>query len=1000
MITTKHLLGMALLSQLVACGGGGGQEETSTQNVNSAPTISGEVGTATADLAFTFKPTLTDKDGDTLTLSATGLPTWLILDSADKSIKGTPKEADIGSQSNITLTVSDGKAQASMSFNLSVDEGNFYKALRLGDASLIENANTVLNAALNEIDSHVSHFDNIKKAIYGEGTNALTSLYWNPTWDSSLLNNQYPFNDVVLYTNSSWQDGNQARTLPIAIAGNISEVSDSTRYLVFGGNPLRTERNDAFNALLKNAVAWLSAKQPSEQNPLNVVISQLDQSYYFPDRNSARTWFDENYPNQVSYNQATSCNGDALAACLQEKPDLLVVSQHLQNDAELAPASAAIKLALSQGTPILYLHHDGNLKPLGKAIFDQLKVSYSNDNYWWRLQLLEQNPQQLLGQLPSNISAIKTMLNNFKQQSFAVDLSGCDVRSCPDDSNLHSQFLDGASAVKGMFNQYDSTNFKLFEQTSSSYKLAKLLILLADKYRQEVRFPMDKLTTDKVAFLKSLYSDHAVYNSRKINPVQSDMGNFSRSDFSHITPESVTVNLTAKPHFRSAGVYAIPGVTMSVTRRDSAAVNTKLFINSLRTSATHIFSENKYNRPYVLQSQQISIAPGETIEFTSSYGGPVQISFDQKDVDVSFEFKQVGRHPHWRSKADDADFAARMSKAEYDWAEIATEGFEVHSRLPKLQASLAGSIWPVASDFANATLKYTHNKVHVLAGFKGPNIDEVPEIHNFIAARGLAIDTIDIVKHMNADQPTCGWGCSGNPYDAGWDFSPTGHGDLHELGHGIERSEMRFDGYGGHSNTNFYSYYSKSIYEDDTGESASCQSLPFAETFSLLQQSQQSADAAAFMAENRSKSWSEHHAIYLQLMMAAQDMGKLENGWHLYPRLHIWLRQYWQADNNQDNWLAMRSKLGFDGYEFSELSSISRNDWLLISLSEITQLNLVNWFTMYGFPTNAKAQQQVASKGYDSLAKVFYAANGADFCRTLNHQKLTIDGTTAWPHTR
>jgi len=251
---------------------------------------------------------------------------------------------------------------------------------------------------------------------------------------------------------------------------------------------------------------------------------------------------------------------------------------------------------------------------------------------------------------------------------------------------------------------------------------------------------------------------------------------------------------------------------------------------------------------------------------------------------------------------------------------------------------------------------------------------------------------------MNADQPTCGWGCSGNPYDAGWNFSPVGHGDIHELGHGIERGEMRFEGYGGHSNTNFYSYYAKSIYEDDTGESASCQSLPFAETFAALQQSKKAANSFDYMAENRSKSWSEHHALYVQLMMAAQDKGKLINGWHIYPRLHIWLRQYWQADNNEESWNSMRNGLGFNNYAFSELSSISRNDWLLISLSEITQLNLVNWFNMYGFATNEKARQQVASKNHDALEEVFYAANGSNFCTTLEHTKLNVDGTTAWPY--
>ncbi len=37
----------------------------------------------------------------------------------------------------------------------------------------------------------------------------------------------------------------------------------------------------------------------------------------------------------------------------------------------------------------------------------------------------------------------------------------------------------------------------------------------------------------------------------------------------------------------------------------------------------------------------------------------------------------------------------------------------------------------------------------------------------------------------------------GNPYDAYWSFSPLGHGDLHELGHGLEKGRFRFSGWEG-----------------------------------------------------------------------------------------------------------------------------------------------------------------------------------------------------------
>ena len=53
--------------------------------------------------------------------------------------------------------------------------------------------------------------------------------------------------------------------------------------------------------------------------------------------------------------------------------------------------------------------------------------------------------------------------------------------------------------------------------------------------------------------------------------------------------------------------------------------------------------------------------------------------------------------------------------------------------------------------------------------------------------------------------------------------------------------------------------------------------------------------------------WSQSHAIYLQIMMAAQAHNKLENGWHLYPRLHILERAFNLADNSETNWQIKRT---------------------------------------------------------------------------------------------
>ncbi|NMU30561.1 hypothetical protein HKB21_33665, partial [Vibrio parahaemolyticus] len=91
----------------------------------------------------------------------------------------------------------------------------------------------------------------------------------------------------------------------------------------------------------------------------------------------------------------------------------------------------------------------------------------------------------------------------------------------------------------------------------------------------------------------------------------------------------------------------------------------------------------------------------------------------------------------------------------------------------------------------------------------------------------------------------------------------------------------------GHSTTNYYSYFSKSRFFKETGKESQCQSLDFKGLFELLQQSRSQADANAFMAAQDQSSWSWGARVYIQMMMAAQQQGVLQDGWHLLGRLHL-----------------------------------------------------------------------------------------------------------------
>ena len=85
---------------LTACGGGGNtansvpDDTTPPPASNNAPVISGSPVLRTIqDRAYTFTPTASDADGDTLRFSITNQPVWASFNSTDGTLSGTPTSA-------------------------------------------------------------------------------------------------------------------------------------------------------------------------------------------------------------------------------------------------------------------------------------------------------------------------------------------------------------------------------------------------------------------------------------------------------------------------------------------------------------------------------------------------------------------------------------------------------------------------------------------------------------------------------------------------------------------------------------------------------------------------------------------------------------------------------------------------------------------------------------------------------------------------------------------
>ncbi len=95
-------------------------------NTNSAPVISGNPPlSVNANSAYSFTPTASDPDGDSLAFSITGKPSWANFNTTTGRLSGTPDNSDAGDYAGIRISVTDGQATASLAaFSISVSAVN------------------------------------------------------------------------------------------------------------------------------------------------------------------------------------------------------------------------------------------------------------------------------------------------------------------------------------------------------------------------------------------------------------------------------------------------------------------------------------------------------------------------------------------------------------------------------------------------------------------------------------------------------------------------------------------------------------------------------------------------------------------------------------------------------------------------------------------------------------------------------------------------------------
>jgi hypothetical protein len=122
---------------------------------NQVPVISGTPSvTATVGVNYSFTPSASDADGDSLSFSVSNLPGWASFDSVTGTLSGTPQSMDVGSDENILITVSDGTDTSQLAaFSILVEEAVTLTSTHLSWAapSTREDGSTL---ALSDIDGY------------------------------------------------------------------------------------------------------------------------------------------------------------------------------------------------------------------------------------------------------------------------------------------------------------------------------------------------------------------------------------------------------------------------------------------------------------------------------------------------------------------------------------------------------------------------------------------------------------------------------------------------------------------------------------------------------------------------------------------------------------------------------------------------------------------------------------------------------------------------------
>lgn len=933
-------------------------------------------------------------------------------------------------------------------------------ALQTGDASHVTEHELALAAdtfITNTKEENKQSINSIFKLAEDGSLQAgsISGIYWNPSHDSVWLNNLNEAANVpVLVTNNAIKDAGNSQNKVLGIVG----VNDTARYAVMGGNPLHdlartTESggsgNAQLSAFLKSQLEWLTQRNNLETGSFKVVIAHQSDSYWFRHDATTRKWFTTFYPN-ATVNANDACESALLASCLSGA-DLLVIGRDSGSEDnhgipfDLNATMAAVKAAQANGIPVLYVQYDGGMNDLGLALMDYFGLTAS-DNYWRQEYLDNFEPTQLINNSSSDLDAVKLVIDALDSGAyhFAFEAADCinDVGTVKCDTTnvselatggtLQSEFFKGVEAMRTTLQALDKKAINVFD-LDNSYTWLKTAVLLGDKYRQQIHYPMDKVSTDNTAFFKALYADYTVHYARPNNAYQPDMGDFTDAQAALNSQAGITKTVAFTPtqfdEWSSTGLYAPPGKTISIRRMDASPSQVKIKINVLRQS-TRLWNSKGYSRPRYMSSMEMVLEPGKTYAISTPYGGPIYVGWQavaSGAVPFTLEFGAVLNNPLLASTDDTAvtAFSAAINASNSDWVDIKTPYAEVHSLKSYVLKSFDGQDGINGNGYTNVDVKAYINDLNnylILGNYSFGGIvgEGIPALNNdvsaFCAEKGLTTVSYDgsvrnlctdpfihakpRIQHINADiNAACGGLCAGNPFDSGSPIDPLGWGENHEMGHNLQATRLKVYGSrSGEVSNNIFPLHTQWRWTVDKNLSKHpSQTRPAnGNAYQILQ----SAIAANTPASIDHPLWAES-GIYdkaFERLSFYMQLGYTQQSWDVYTKLYILDHILKDATKTDAKWNAVKVIIGMGSYTRAEATAMPGNDFLYVMASTIAGKNYSNYFTLWGIEVSQAAIDQVTSNRLiEQVPSLFYYVNNElPAAMPSIADTLPLDGVTTW----